>query len=289
MAVPPLPQRKAELGPQFEQTALPMPLNTRTSPQAKKQTELRANYHLTRDTPLHLQTHYAPGALHIKHPTPHAGGMFNKVTSIGSHRGEHLVHDEERNNYPQSAGQTVMGPPHALHRFGELDHHGNLVDEHIDDTWFEKHGPQMTQENEHFWDKHARFQRISTSAVLHTGQDAFDTGSHSYITGPLAPDHPHVKVVIQGGTPYVADAHHRLAEARGRGDTHVGAHVLNLDQFEAHAPVEPKIKKKTPAEDIAGHLIKQHNFPAWASPQHEFAFREHERAHREGLHDHVHG
>jgi hypothetical protein len=281
-----LPQRKpAVAGPQFEQTALPVPLDTKTSPQAKKQNTLRAKYHLTRDTPLHLQTHYKPGALNISHPAPHPGGMHTKVTAIGSPRDRDLIHDEERTNYPQSEGQMVMGPPHNPQQFGHLDGHGNVVDTKINDRWFEKHGPQMSHGNEAFWNKHAKFQSISTSAVLHTGQTAYETGSHSYITGPLAPDHPHVKVVVQGGTSYVADAHHRLAEARGRGDTHVGAHVLNLDQFKAEQ--QPKIKKKTPAEDVVEHLVKHHGYSPNMNAKH--AFGEHESLHRFGLHEHEHG
>lgn len=100
----------------------------------------------------------------------------------------------------------VMGPPHNLQQFGHLDGHGNVVDPKINDRWFVKHGPQMSESNEAFWNKHAKVQSMSTSTVLHTGQNAYDTGSHAYITGPLAPDHPHVKVVIQGGTSYVADS-----------------------------------------------------------------------------------
>ncbi|MER5754345.1 hypothetical protein [Streptomyces sp. NPDC002088] len=276
------PQRAPALGPQFEQTALPVPLDSRTSPQAKKQTALRANYHLTRDTPLHLRAD--PGKLHISHPAPHPGGMHTKVTTIGSPRDETLIHDEERTNYPQSEGQMVMGPPHSPQQFGHLDGHGNVVDPKITDRWYEKHGPQMSHGNEAFWNKHATFQRISTSAVLHTGQTAYETGSHSYITGPLDPDHPHVKVVVQGGTPHVADAHHRLAEARGRGDTHVGAQVLNLDQFKAE-PVD-KIKKKTPHGDVIEHLVKHHGYsPRMAARD---TFQVHETEHREGLHEHEH-
>jgi hypothetical protein len=271
-------------GQQFEQTALPMPLNTRTSPQAKKQTQLRAQYHLTRDTPLHLQTHYKPGALNISHPAPHPGGMHTKVTAIGSPRDHDLIHDEERTNYPQSEGQMVMGPPNNPQQFGHLDGHGNVVDTKITDRWYEKHGPQMRHGNEAFWNKHAKFQSISTSSVLHTGQTAFETGSHSYITGPLDPDHPHVKVVVQGGTPYVADAHHRLAEARGRGDTHVGAHVLNLDQFQAEQ--QPKIKKKTPREDVVQHLVDHHGYSPRLAARDAHAL--HEQEHREGLFEHEH-
>ncbi|MFF1701273.1 hypothetical protein [Streptomyces sp. NPDC058252] len=288
MTNPPLPSRKATLGPQFEQTSIPMPLNTRTSREEQKQTSLRAKYHLTRDTPLHLQA--KPGQLHIGHPTPHSGGMFTKVTSLGSPRDHDLIHDEERTNYPQSEGQMVMGPPHNPQQFGHLDGHGNVVDPKIGDRWYEKHGPQMSNKNEAFWNKHAKFQSISTSSVLHTGQTAFETGSHSYITGPLDPDHPHVKVVIQGGTPYVADAHHRLAEARGRGDSHVGAHVLNLDQFEKTAPVEPKFKKnKTPGEDLTDHLVQHHGYNPDMGGASDFYLRLHEKAHREDLHDHLHG
>ncbi|MFJ6508646.1 hypothetical protein [Streptomyces sp. NPDC091879] len=275
-------------GPQFEQTALPVPLGSRVSAQGQKQTALRAAYHLTKDTPLHLQA--KPGALHIGHPTPHSGGMFTKVTSLGAARDETLIHDEERTNYPQSEGQMVMGPPHSPQQFGHLDGHGNVVDTKIDDKWYEKHGPQMSHGNEAFWNKHAKFQSISTSAVLHTGQTAYETGSHSYITGPLAPDHPHVKVVIQGGTPYVADAHHRLAEARGRGDTHVGAHVLNLDQFEKTAPVEPKIKTHTDLDAVHEHLIQAHGMsPRFLEHDQRKAVRAHDKAHREGLIEHRHG
>lgn len=282
------PQPKPTLGPQFEQTALPVPLDTRTSREAKHQTALRAKYHLTRDTPLHLQAE--PGKLHIGHPSPHPGGMLRKVTTIGSERDHDLIHDEERTNYPQAEGQMVMGPPHNPQQFGHLDGHGNVVDPKIDDSWYERHGPQMSHDNERFWNKHATFQRISTSAVLHTGQTAFETGSHSYITGPLDPDHPHVKVVIQGGTPYVADAHHRLAEARGRGDTHIGAHVLNLDQFEKTAPVEPKIKRHTDLDAVHEHLIQAHGVsPRYLPHDQHGAWRHHEGLHGEGLHEHRHG
>jgi hypothetical protein len=273
------------LGPQFEQTALPVPLGSRVSPQNQKQTALRAQYHLTRDTPLHLQTSYAPGKLNIPHPAPHPGGMHTKVTAIGSPRDHDLIHDEERTNYPQAEGQMVMGPPHNPQQFGHLDGHGNVVDPKIGDRWYVKHGPQMSDSNEAFWNKHAKVTSISTSSPLHTGQTAFETGSHSYITGPLDPDHPHVKVLVQNGTPYVADAHHRLAEARGRGDTHVGAHVLNLDQFKAETL--PKIKKKTAPEDIVAHLAEHHGYSPNMNPQH--AFNAHETAHRTGLHEHEHG
>jgi hypothetical protein len=272
-------------GPQFEQTQLPVPRDTRTQ-QSKKQTQLRAQYHLTRDTPLHLQTHYPPGKLNISHPAPHPGGMHTKVTTIGSPRDVDLVHDEERDHYPQAEGQMVMGPPHNPQQFGHLDGHGNVVDPKIGDKWFVKHGPQMSHGNEEFWDKHAKFQSISTSAVLHTGQTAFETGSHSYITGPLDPDHPHVKVVVQGGTSYVADAHHRLAEARGRGDSHVGAHVLNMDQFTPEQG--PLITKRTPNEDISDHLVKDHNYSPRFLGRND-AFHIHADAHRQGLHEHDHG
>ncbi|MFE2101612.1 hypothetical protein [Streptomyces sp. NPDC059468] len=279
------PTRSPFAGPQFEQTALPVLRDTRTSHEAKKQTELRAKYHLTRDIPLHLQTHYKPGALNISHPVPHPGGMRTAVTTIGSPRDTSLIHDEERDKYPQAEGQMVMGPPHNPQQFGHLDGHGNVVDPKIGDRWFTKHGPQMSPGNEAFWNKHAKFQSISTSSVLHTGQTAYETGSHSYITGPLDPDHPHVKVVIQGGTPYVADAHHRLAEARGRGDSHVGAHVLNLDQFTPEQM--PKIKKKTAPEDVVDHMVKHHGYHPNMNARNAFAA--HEREHREGLHEHEHG
>jgi hypothetical protein len=270
------------LGPQFEQTALPVPIGSNTTPQARKQTSLRAKYHLTRDTPLHLQAE--PGALHISHPAPYAGGMHTKVTTIGSARDEDLIHDEERTHYPQAEGQMVMGPPHNPQQFGHLDGHGNVVDPKITDRWYEKHGPQMSHGNETFWNKHATFQHMSTSTVMHTGQTAFETGSHSYITGPLDADHPHVKVVVQGGVSHIADAHHRLAEARGRGDTHIGAHVLNLDQFQAEHL--PKVKKKTAPDDVIEHLVKHHGYSPNMSPR--IAFHEHETAHREGLHEHEH-
>jgi hypothetical protein len=273
-------------GPQFEQTALPVPLGSKVSAQGQKQTALRAAYHLNKDTPLHLQA--KPGALHIGHPTPHSGGMFTKVTSLGAARDETLIHDEERDKYPQAQGQMVMGPPHNPQQFGHLDGHGNIVDTKIDDKWYEKHGPQMSHSNEAFWDKHAKFQSISTSAVLHTGQTAYETGSHSYITGPLAPDHPHVKVVIQGGTPYVADAHHRLAEARGRGDSHIGAHVLNLDQFHAE-PVDKIKRNKTPHPDVIEHLVKHHGYSPNLAAGPERAFHMHAQEHREGLYEHEHG
>jgi hypothetical protein len=278
-----LPSRKPDAaGPQFEQTSIPVPLGSKVSAQGQKQTALRAKYHLTRDTPLHLQA--KPGALHIGHPTPHSGGMFTKVTSIGAARDETDRHAEERTNYPQARGQMVMGPPHNPQQFGHLDGHGNVVDTKIDDQWYEKHGPQMSDGNAAFWDKHAKFQSISTSAVLHTGQTEHETGSHSYITGPLDPEHPHVKVVVQGGTPYVADAHHRLAEARGRGDTHVGAHVLNLDQFKAQ-PM-PKIKKKTPQEDIVQHMVEHHGYsPNYAARE---GFYGHVNEHNTGLFEHEH-
>jgi hypothetical protein len=279
-----LPSRTPALsGQQFEQTALPVPLGSKTSPHAQKQTALRAKYHLTRDTPLYLQAE--PGRLNILHPAPYAGGMHTKVTRIGSPRDEDLIHDEERTHYPQSEGQMVMGPPHNPQQFGHLDGHGNVVDPKIGDRWFAKHGPQMSDGNEAFWNKHATFQRMSTSTVLHTGQTAFETGSHSYITGPLDPEHPHVKVVVTGGTSYIADAHHRLAEARGRGDTHVGAHVLNLDQFKADQ--QPKIKKKAPSEEVVAHLVDHHNYSPNMNAKN--AFNEHERLHRLGLHEHEHG
>jgi hypothetical protein len=268
-------------GPQFEQTAIPT-----SNAVPSEQTGLRARYHMTRDTPLHLQTYYNPGARYISHPSPTPAGMEHAVTTIGSHRDDELiVHPEERDNYPVPEGQMVMGPPHNPQQFGVVDGHGNVNDSSIGARWFRQHGPQMNDENEEFWDRHAKFQKISTSAVLHTGQTAYETGSHSYVTGPLAPDHPHVKVVVQNGTSLIADGHHRLAEARGRGDSHVGAQVLNLDQFQAEQM--PKIKKKTPAEDIVDHLVKYHGYSPTLS--HSGAFDEHAYAHREGLHEHDHG
>ncbi|MDX3260752.1 hypothetical protein PV336_16145 [Streptomyces sp. MI02-2A] len=270
-------------GPQFEQTSLPNHMSD--DYEVHRRDQVRAQYHLNRDTPLHLQVG-RPGALRVTHPVPHPGGIANRVTSIGSSRDqEQIIHPEERNNYPVPEGQMVMGPPHNPQQFGHVDGHGNVVDPKITDRWFEKHGPQMSRDNEEFWDKHATFQRMSTSSVLHTGQTAFETGSHSYITGHLDPEHPHVKVVVQGGTSYIADAHHRLAEARGRGDTHVGAHVLNLDQFKADP--QPKIKKKTPAEDVVEHLVKHHGYSPQMNPKH--AHGEHDSLHRFGLHEHEHG
>jgi hypothetical protein len=276
-------RKKTDLGPQFEQTALPVPMGK--GGRSAAQTQARAKYHLTKDTPLHLQAE--PGQLHIGHPVPHPGGMLTRTTTLGAPRDhDELIHDEERTNYPQSEGQMVMGPPNSPQQFGRLDGHGNVIDTKIDDNWYEKHGPQMSHGNEAFWDKHAKFQSISTSAVLHTGQTAYETGTHSYITGPLAPDHPHVKVVIQGGTPYVADAHHRLAEARGRGDTHVGAHVLNLDQFE-HQPVD-EIKKSTPHPDVLDHLVKHHGYSPNLAAGPERAVHMHGQEHHEGLYEHEH-
>jgi hypothetical protein len=264
----------------------------------------RASYHLNRKdtTPPHLQV--KPGEVYhyrsrpvIPDPDfddddlPWIGegkppSLTRVGTLIGSERGM-PQHPNERANYPVPKGQMVMGPPHNPQQFGELDAHGNVLDRgNISGRWFKKHGPQMSDNNEAFWDKHAKFQHISTSAVLHTGQSDDQTGTHSYITGPLAPDHPHVKVVVQGGTPYIADGHHRLAEVRGRGDTHIGAQVLNLDQFTPRP--EEYIGKRTPPEDIADHMVKGHDF----SPQHinlKRAHEDHEYEHRMGLHDHEHG
>ncbi len=276
----------SNLGPQFEQTELPIKPSEDSSVHHRDQ--LRAQYHLTKDTPLHMRTHFSPGDLYVGHPVPHPGGISTKVTELGASRHDDVLsHPEDRGDYPQAKGQMVMGPPHNPQQFGVLDAHGNVLDRgSISGRWFKKHGPQMSYSNEAFWNKHAKFQSISTSAVLHTGQSVDETGSHSYVTGPLAHDHPHVKVVVQGGNSFIADGHHRLAEARGRGDTHVGAQVLNLDQF-THRP-EAYIGKRTPNEDIADHLVKAHNYSPHFLGRKD-AFETHAAEHRQGLHDHEHG
>jgi hypothetical protein len=249
-------------GQQFEQTALPMPL-ARGTAHSKNQTAMRATYHLKKDVPLHLQA--KQGRTEVEHPSPGPVGMLNKKTTIGGKKDSVVNHPEERMNFPQSAGQKVLSEGVGeKHEYPELDVHGNVDDQNIGYDWYGKHGPQMSDRNQNVWDRHARVQPLNTSTVLHTGQSVAETMTHSFITGPLDPKQPHVNVVVHHGEARVADGHHRLAEARGRGDETVTAHVLNLDQFDKKAPVHPKFRNKDNVEDIHRHLIDDHGMDAHA-------------------------
>jgi hypothetical protein len=190
-----------------------------------------------------------------------------------------------RTNYPNAKGQMVIGLKNP-EQFHELDQHGNVYDRTFKDRDFKHNGPQFGHNND-VWDKHAKRTMISVNAVLHTGQHADDTGDHSYIHGPLDPNRP-TSILVRGGTPWIVDGHHRLAEARGRGDTHFSADVLNKDQMPQRQVA--KIGKKDQA-GLDAHFLNDHVHPDerkyWGSHGVVNA-QAHEVMHRNGLHTHAH-
>lgn len=166
--------------------------------------------------------------------------------------------DPPRENYPHAEGQQVMGV-HDLGVQHELDRHGNVFDPSLNQNWFNKHTAGMSNNNESLWQRHAETRRIRIDSVLHTGQSAASTGGHAYIHGPLV--NSHTDIAIEGGVPNIADGHHRLAEARGRGETHFSARVRDLDAERATHPTIQTYKKKD-LDGIRQHLLDHHGvFP----------------------------
>lgn len=158
------------------------------------------------------------------------------------------VHENAKKDYDGS------GKPKA----DELDRHGNVFQwtrfrlmgdvasrrrgesreyrKYYKPDSFNDWGPQMSQENANLWNnpKYTVHKQISTSAVLHTGQQSLrDDGKHTHITGPMDPGST-VKILLHEGTPWIVDGHHRLQEARGRGLDLVHAHILDTSKLPEH-------------------------------------------------------
>lgn len=243
------------------QLALPLPDNGLPK---RRTTQAQAAYHLHRDVPAHLAGN--PGDIRPTLPTPTENGVFMRQHEIGAEREvEHPVqhHPAERNKYPNVPGQQVIGPPHNPQQFGELDAHGNVYHEPTkrEEAYiYQKHGPFMSDHHEAWWQRHSTPQDVSTSAPVHTMQSVQETGTHSYIAGPMRPGGTPTSILIHRGIPWVADGHHRMQEARGRGEATFPARVVNLDQMHEAAPVLPKVAKKAPGHEVVEHLMGDHKF-----------------------------
>jgi len=256
-------------------------------------TKPRASYHLNRDVPAHLAGN--PGEKKPTLPTPTENGVFMRQHEVGAER-DTLPgnHPAERTNYPNVPGQQVMGPPHNPAQFGELDRHGNVYHAGTKREVgfvFEKHGPFNSPVHEEWWQKHSKPQDVSTSAAVHTMQHPDETGSHAYIAGPIAKGSmTPTSILIHRGIPWVADGHHRMQEARGRGDATFPARVINLDQLHEGTPVVDKIGKKAPRPEVLDHLVRDHQVPARhvedLYPEHVAG---HARLHQGEPDDHFHG
>ena len=201
--------------------------------------------------------------------------------------------DAARENYPHAAGQLVMGAT-DLSETHELDHHGNAFDEDLGHM-HSKVGPQFSDLAEHIWATKGVSRNVRADSVIHTGQPAYSTddgdirtGSdkHRYITGPIRKDEPIADVAHVEGMPFLADGHHRLAEARGRGEDSVHVRTLDVDKVNAEATRMPKITNRNP-KSLENHLLTAHilgHYQTDASRNHQ---QMHEALHRT-LTDHFH-
>ena len=146
----------ATLGPQFEQTAMPIEADKSTNILKMRDTyqnRLRAAYHLNRDTPaVELAD---KGAQAVSLPTPNAKGITVKVHHLnspapGGTLPNGAVTSGRRENYSHGGkGQMVMGlPSRGLENFQSLDYHGNVRDEDsksgFDSDDYARYGPQMS-------------------------------------------------------------------------------------------------------------------------------------------------
>jgi len=236
----------ATLGPQFEQTAMPIEADKSMNILKMRDTyqnRLRAAYHLNRDTPaVELAD---KGAQAVSLPTPNAKGITVKVHHLnspapGGTLPNGAVTSGRRENYSHGGkGQMVMGlPSRGLENFQSLDYHGNVRDEDsksgFDSDDYARYGPQMSTMHQEIWNQHGQTKMLPSKTILHTLQPSYDTGNHARITGPLDKDEPAAHVLINQGIPELVDGHHRTAEWRGRGRSEFPARVLNLDQLGPH-------------------------------------------------------
>lgn len=199
--------------------------------------------------------------------------------------------DPARENYPHAPGQMVMGAT-DLSETHELDHHGNAFDEDLGHL-HSKVGPQFTNLAEHIWATKGVSRNVRADSVIHTGQPAESTDhgrygeeKHRYITGPLDQSKPIADVAHVEGMPFLADGHHRLAEARGRAEDSVHVRTLDVDKVRAEATRMPKITSRNPTA-LEQHLLGAHMHDH-ASVAHGGHEPMHEALHRRTLTDHFH-
>lgn len=112
----------------------------------------------------------------------------------------------------------------------ELDHHGNAEDTRHPP--FRTHSPARNPDVQAVWDEHGRDVTIHPETPLHTGQAAWSTGDISHIVGEIRDDKP-IPIIMQGGTPYLMDGHHRRAAAAARG-VPIRGRVVTREQVDEH-------------------------------------------------------